>query len=544
MIRLTTKLSLVATALVVGFLLPGQAGAAGTGSISGTVIDSAEQPVTEGCVRAYDLADTRVSFSWIGPDGSYRLEGLDTGDYKVEFERCDANVLWEYYDNARTSEAATPVSVTDGVDTSGINARLDVGGTISGFVTFEPGFPAPGICVYADKPGAAGYWSGSARVSPDGHYRIKGLETGDYKLEFRGCGDSDNVARQFYPGKATYSEAVPVSVTQGSETPGIDADLAPGGAVTGTVFPAESPAEVCAMSVKAYDSDGNLAGSFNSPGFLYTPLDYRIDQLITGNYRLHFEQGCLAIFSMDPFWVSEYFNNRNSLVEATPVSVTEGSTTSQISAVLGSESTISGTITDTEGAPLENICVEAANEDGPAGIIAYSDPDGHYSLNALLGGSYTLKFSDCQGTNERIVTPEYFDDKATIEEAVPVSVSAGGLRSGINARLATAPRPVPTAKISKLKVKGPAFVRKGREATFRLRITNSGDATATGVRIKGSGRGISARAPVGKIAASMTRTVRIRLRPSKAGKTMVTFRVTSSNAGGRTTKHKINVRKK
>ena len=45
---------------------------------------------------------------------------------------------------------------------------------------------------------------------------------------------------------------------------------------------------------------------------------------------------------MDPFWVSEYFNNRNSLVEATPVSkVTEGSTTSQISAVLGSESTIS-----------------------------------------------------------------------------------------------------------------------------------------------------------------------------------------------------------
>ncbi|HMW46137.1 MAG TPA: hypothetical protein PKD47_09645, partial [Solirubrobacterales bacterium] len=79
MIRLTTKLSLVVTALVAGFLLPGPAGAAGTGSISGTVIDSDEQPVTEGCVRAYDLADTRVSFSWIGPDGSYRLEGLDTG---------------------------------------------------------------------------------------------------------------------------------------------------------------------------------------------------------------------------------------------------------------------------------------------------------------------------------------------------------------------------------------------------------------------------------------------------------------------------------
>lgn len=528
-------------------LLPSIAAADGTGSISGTVIDSNDQPVTEGCVRALDLGDQRYSFSWIDENGNYKLEDLATGKYKVEFERCDANVLWEYYDNARTSETATYVDVTDGVDTPGINARLEVGGTISGFVTFEPGFPVPEVCVYADKPGAVGYWSGSARVSPDGPYQIKGLETGDYKLEFRGCGSSDNVARQFYPDKPTWSEAEPVSVTQGSDTPGIDAHLAPGGSITGTVIPTDAPAEVCGMSVKAYDSDGNLAGSFNSSGFLYTAVDYKIDQLITGNYRLYFEQGCLAIWSMDPFWATEYFNNRDTLADATPVSVTEGKTTSQVSAALGDEGTITGTVTDEEGAPLENICVEASNENGPAGIVARTDSNGDYSLNALYGGSFKLKFSDCDDTNEMIVTPEYYDDKATLEEAVPVVVSTSSVKSEVNAQLVTEPRSVPAeprAKISKLSVKGPASVRKGRKATFRMRITNSGKTAATGVKVKGRGRGISFKTTVGKIAAATTRTVTVRVKPKKAGKAKVTFRVTSLNAGGSSARHNMTVRKK
>jgi hypothetical protein len=526
--------------------LPSIAAADGTGSISGKVTDSNNQPVTDGCVRAYDLGDIRVSFSWIEPDGSYKLEGLDTGKYKVEFERCDANVLWEYYDNARTSQDATYVSVTDGADTPGINAKLDIGGTISGVVTFEPGFPVPEVCVYADKPGAVGYWSGFARVSPNGPYKIKGLETGDYKLEFRGCGDSDNVARQFYPGKANYTDAIPVSVTQGSDTPGIDAHLAPGGAITGKVIPIQEPAEVCGMSVKVFDSDGNLAGSYNSPGFLYTPVDYKIDQLITGNYRLYFEQGCLAIFSMDPFWVSEYFNNQSSLAEATPVSVTEGSTTSQVSAVLGPEGTITGKVTDTEGAPLENICVEASDENGPAGIVAHTDSGGQYSLNALSGGSYKLKFSDCQDTNELIVTSEYYDDKATLEEAVPVSVSNGRVRSAVDAQLATEARPVPEefkARIGKLGVRGPFKVKKGRLATFRVRITNFGNAEAKGVKVKGSGRGVSFKTSIGKIAPKKTRAFKVKVKPKKAGRVKITFKATSSNAGGSAVRHGITVRK-
>ena len=527
-------------------MLPTSAEADDTGSISGTVTDSNGQPVTDGCVRALDLGGDRVSFSWIGADGSYRLEGLNTSPFKVEFERCDANVLWEYYDNARTFEDATIVNVTDGEDTPGIDARLDIGGTISGVVTFEPGFPVPAVCVYADKPGAAGYWSGFARVTPDGPYKMKGLETGDYKLEFRGCGESDNVARQFYPGKATYTEAVPVSVTQGFDTPGINAHLAPGGSISGTVIPTDAPAEVCGMSVKAYDSDGNLWGSYNTSGFVYTPVDYKIDQLITGSYRLYFEQGCLAVWSMDPFWVSEYFNNQSSLAKATPVHVTEGSTTSQVSAVLGFEGTITGMITDAEGGPLENICVQAFDQNGPAGILAHTDSAGQYSLNALYGGNFKLKFSDCENTNESIVTPEFYDDKSTLEEATPVSVVTGRATPEINAELVTEDRPLPPeykAKISKLIVKGPSKIRKGRKATFRVGITNSGNLETSGVRLKVRGRGFSFSRRVGKIPATTTKTVRVRLKAKRRGKSRITFKVMSSNGGGKTVKHGITIRK-
>jgi hypothetical protein len=217
-----------------------------------------------------------------------------------------------------------------------------------------------------------------------------------------------------------------------------------------------------------------------------------------------------------------------------------------VSAVLGPEGAIEGKVTDVAGEPLENICVEASDEHGPAGIVAHTDSEGQYSLNALVGGSYKLKFSDCQDTNEAIVTPEYYDDKATLEEAVPVVVSNGGLRSAIDAQLATEPRPVPTefkARIGKLGVKGPLRVKKGHRVTFRVRITNFGNAEAKGVKVKGSGRGVRFKASVGKIAPKKTRTIKVKVKPKKAGRAKITFKVTSSNAGGSAVKHGITVRK-
>jgi hypothetical protein len=98
------------------------------------------------------------------------------------------------------------------------------------------------------------------------------------------------------------------------------------------------------------------------------------------------------------------------------------------------------------------------------------------------------------------------------------------------------------ARIGNVTVAGPARLRKGKTVTYRVRVPNTGNATATGVRVIASGRGIKANTPVGTIAPGATRTVRLKVRPSRPGKIRATFRVTSSNAGSKTIKRTFRVR--
>ncbi len=99
------------------------------------------------------------------------------------------------------------------------------------------------------------------------------------------------------------------------------------------------------------------------------------------------------------------------------------------------------------------------------------------------------------------------------------------------------------AKISKVSVKGPSKVKKGKKANYKVKISNSGNADATGVRLKVSGKGLSFNTSVGKIAAGKTRTVKVKVKPKKPGKVKASFKVTSKNAGGKTVKKTITVKK-
>jgi hypothetical protein len=101
--------------------------------------------------------------------------------------------------------------------------------------------------------------------------------------------------------------------------------------------------------------------------------------------------------------------------------------------------------------------------------------------------------------------------------------------------------PTGVANLSRVNVSGAARIRKGRMAVYRVGITNSGDAAATGVRVRVSGRGIKAGAAVGAIPAGVARTVKVRLKPTKPGRMVASFRVSSENAGARTVKKTLTV---
>jgi hypothetical protein len=99
------------------------------------------------------------------------------------------------------------------------------------------------------------------------------------------------------------------------------------------------------------------------------------------------------------------------------------------------------------------------------------------------------------------------------------------------------------ARISEVKVSGPAKVKRGKKAIYTVAVSNSGNAAASGVRLRVSGRGVSFNTSVGKIGSKKTRTLKIRLQAKKPGKVKVSFKVTSKNAGGKATKKTITVRK-
>ena len=97
------------------------------------------------------------------------------------------------------------------------------------------------------------------------------------------------------------------------------------------------------------------------------------------------------------------------------------------------------------------------------------------------------------------------------------------------------------ASISQVKVTGPAKARRGKTASYRVSITNSGNADATGVRARISGRGVSVNAPVGTIRAGVTRKTGVKVKFRKRGRVTAKVVVTSANAGSKTANKVVRV---
>ena len=71
-----------------------------------------------------------------GPDGTYTIGGLATGDYRVR--ACATGYFCEYYDDATDYDSATPVAVTEGENTPNINLSLGAQGTPTPTATLTP----------------------------------------------------------------------------------------------------------------------------------------------------------------------------------------------------------------------------------------------------------------------------------------------------------------------------------------------------------------------------------------------------------------------
>ena len=130
------------------------------GVISGTVV-GADAPTTglegiEVSVDSYTYLPLWTSqYTTTDENGDYSVYGLPVGDARIQFSErpysgTPVGYLSQWWDGAATFAEADPVTIAaTGATVSGIDAALELGGTLSGVVTGPLGAPVEGAFVSA-----------------------------------------------------------------------------------------------------------------------------------------------------------------------------------------------------------------------------------------------------------------------------------------------------------------------------------------------------------------------------------------------------------
>jgi protocatechuate 3,4-dioxygenase beta subunit len=397
------------------------------GSISGTVTDQAGMKLANIDVEAYDAATgSGVGYVWTDANGNYFIGGLETGSYKVEFDRDHSdggNYASQFFNNKPDWASADLVAVSSG-NIPNINASLAPGGTITGTVTNILGQPLQGITVlvYDANSGTA---LGNDYSDANGSYTLFGLSTGSYKVKFNNCWNC-NYLTQFYNNKPDLASADAIPVIQGSVTHNINVSLATAGSISGTVVNVAGQA-VANINVSAYDAtSGSFAGSASTD----TNGNYLIGGLATGSYKVEF----LEDYMGGGNYITQYYSNKPDLSSADVVFVTEGSTTLGINASLQpTGGMITGHIGDMAGTPMPDIIVQV--HDAASGMLVgnniWTDVYGNYAIGGLATGSYKVSFFDVNGNH----MTQFFNNKPNFALADMVPVTQGSITPDINASL-------------------------------------------------------------------------------------------------------------
>ncbi|MCB0080954.1 MAG: carboxypeptidase regulatory-like domain-containing protein [Caldilineaceae bacterium] len=272
-----------------------------TGRIQGTVKDEGDQPIAGAIALVQQDSDgdgywSNVIYDETDERGFYMVAGLADGTYRVQFldyifryKRCsNLRHIEQYYDHAETLAAATDIVIEKGKTQKHIDANLAPAAHIRGTVTDLAGTPVSAEIIVT---GTTNDLCFGTNVERDGSYDV-GVDPGSYYILFY-AGDSlvSYVAYtwEFYNDVASEVAATPVTVGPRSTVADINAQLAPGGTIRGTVTgPDNLP--LPQIQVTAYtDEDGDgiwqpfsttqtdAGGAYAIPGVGgYDGVNYRI----------------------------------------------------------------------------------------------------------------------------------------------------------------------------------------------------------------------------------------------------------------------------
>jgi hypothetical protein len=398
------------------------------GQISGKVTSSSTKVPLEGIqVCAGEPPEGNRTCDTTNVQGEYTISGLPGRVYYVEFDAGLVHYLTQFYADESSRSAAQPVTVTPGNTTSGVDAELvpiNGGGLTGTVVSSETERPIEGIEVCAYQAGGEGLFGECAKTESRGEYTITGLSAGQYEVAFSSPANSGlNYVTQYYNNQSSASEATTVTVTAGSIDPLVDTRLREGGRITGVAMDASSKHAVGGIEVCAFDpqSEGIGCALTDADG------EYTIAGLAHGEYIVEF----FSPSENQLDYVTQFYDDKASFSEATPVSVEEGGTKSGIDAELEQGGQIAGEVTGVStGAPLRDVLVCALSQSAKAEGCSVTNTSGTYTIPVLPAGVYRVGFDG----GKNYIT-QYYNNKLSFSEAQEVPVAAGGTATGIDAAM-------------------------------------------------------------------------------------------------------------
>jgi hypothetical protein len=300
-----------------------------------------------------------------------------------------------------------------------------ISGTVIDATTLEP-IESLEVCAYQlEEEGFSEVWF-CEETDASGEYTIEDLEAGEYGVEF--WGRPLNYIPQYFDGVTDWWEKDPVVVGSGAVI-GVDAEMTEGGGIEGEVGRAVGGAPVEAALVCAWTIFGEEFGGCaetDSSG------EYAIQGMPEGEYEVEF-------WAVEQDLLTQYYDHKDHWWEANPVTVALGAVTPEIDADLLAAARVEGQVRRaSDGSPLTEVEVCAWSTD-PEGSVkcGYPGDDGRYAIHGIPSDEYKVEFWPF----DESLPIQFWDHKATWEEANPLSLGAGSIATGINADLGAGPPP-------------------------------------------------------------------------------------------------------
>jgi len=324
--------------------------------------------------------------------GNYTAVGLGAGTYFAEIEQTlNQGFAGELYQEipctpSCTVSDGTPISLTAGAVTGGIDFTLEPLGAISGRVTASDpmsGDPVGEVYVWRSD----GTFAGSVFLAADGSYRFDGVAPGTYFVSTDTYTHLDELFDGFYchDSLCDPTAGTPVVVDPGATTSGIDFQLEDLSTITGTVTRTLDGTPLNCSSVRAVSTDGTVDRTvpFDSSGV------YSIQSLPPRDYRVVTD--CPGYF--DEVWDDVHCPPGCDLSAGTPVTVPVASTVDGIDFSLDQLGAIEGAVySKVLGTPVKQFMdVVLMSGDGTEIERDRTDSLGGYFLLDVYPGQYLLK---------------------------------------------------------------------------------------------------------------------------------------------------------